>query len=83
MDLLHDLVLDTVCPRCLAVTGARCVTNSGGRARYFHADRTRPVYAGWRIGYHEGRSDALDVVERSIQPGTPGRTQALFALRPV
>jgi hypothetical protein len=53
---LGELVLKTtMCPRCEARPGEKCVTVSGKPAPFSHNPRWEPVYLAWNRGVEFGR----------------------------
>jgi hypothetical protein len=53
--LIEEQALRFKCPYCMALPGHRCVTENQERAHgWLHTQRTGPLLAAWRDGYHEG-----------------------------
>lgn len=59
------------CARCHQPPGQGCVTVKGHapgtRLSHPHAERMRPVEAGWRLGFVAGRSDQTDAIRRRLE----------------
>lgn len=65
LDELAVMLID--CRICPGVAGERCTTHSGRKTRP-HANRYRPIAAGWQVGYVDGMSSAIARIRHDCNP---------------